>query len=329
MSGQLTLASLFCGAGGLDLGFERAGFKTVWGNDNYKPARIVWESLFDGKFDPRDIREIPAKDIPRADVVAGGFPCQPFSSQGKMLGVADPRGGLFMECLRVIAVTRPRAVLLENVPLLHGKPIENAIVSSLRALDYGVETRVLGVWAYGVPQTRKRWILMAHAGRLDPIFPNPTHGPGTGNPTPTAGDVLLGLPEPSDTTEPEQIAIDGAVYSTKWKNDKREIKLDALGPTIISRTNWFRRLSAEHGGKNEPGLPERRPTVRECALLQGFPRDFRFMLPGISKSAAYQMIANAVPPPLAYALARALAERMRHGEPGLLPYDALGSKGAM
>lgn len=96
-----TMVSLFAGCGGLDLGFEQAGFKRVWANDFDKDAQAIFQ-LNLGEIDCRDIRDVPVTDIPDCDILTAGFPCQPFSNAGSRKGVYDARGTLYLECLRII-----------------------------------------------------------------------------------------------------------------------------------------------------------------------------------------------------------------------------------
>src|SRR5699024_7384619 len=110
----LNTISLFSGAGGLDLGLIKAGFNIVWANDILKPAienyRHNIGEIFEG-----DITQVNAENIPDADVVVGGFPCQPFSSAGNRLGASDDRGNLYLDCIRIIEAKNPKVVVFENV----------------------------------------------------------------------------------------------------------------------------------------------------------------------------------------------------------------------
>lgn len=137
----------------------------------------------------------------------------------------------------------------------------------------------------------------------------------------TTYDVLKDLPEPADAIDPSQSIYSKAKFQTNGSQGQTEIKLDGLGPTIRSEHHGnieFRRLSAEHGGKHmvelNSGMQERRLTPRECALIQTFPPDYRFVMPydgrkyRLSSSGAYKVIGNAVPPVLAFNIAMRLQE---------------------
>src|SRR5690625_4343987 len=108
--------SFFAGVGGIDLGFEQSGnFEVVYANEFDKNAKKTYEANFKLKIDDRDIREVSAEDVPDADVLLAGFPCQPFSVAGYRKGFEDDRGDLFFETLRIIVKKKPAVVLLENV----------------------------------------------------------------------------------------------------------------------------------------------------------------------------------------------------------------------
>ena len=135
------LVSLFSGCGGMDKGFENAGFSRVWANDFDKDAQAVFRLNF-GDIDGRDIREVPVEDIPECDIITAGFPCQPFSNAGNRRGVYDARGELYLECLRIIESKKPKAVLFENVKGLisskhqSGQKLIDVIKEDLEKLGY-------------------------------------------------------------------------------------------------------------------------------------------------------------------------------------------------
>lgn len=156
-------------------------------------------------------------------------------------------------------------------------------------------------------------------------YPKPTHAATIADnsllPIVTTADVLSGLKEPEETIDASQQIFSKAKFLQTGQG-QTEIKLDNLGPTIRSEHHGnieFRRLSLEHGGKHyaelDAGLRERRLTPRECALIQTFPPDYRFVMKKasgrgfrLSSSGAYKIIGNAVPPVLAYNIAMRLQE---------------------
>ena len=125
---EMSLISLFAGAGGLDIGFERAGFKTIWANEYDKTIAPSYQNYFPNvKFDGRSIRNIPDSDLPKSVTgIIGGPPCQSWSEAGARRGLNDARGELFFEYLRVIKHTKPTFFVAENVHgLIHSRNLES------------------------------------------------------------------------------------------------------------------------------------------------------------------------------------------------------------
>ena len=156
--------------------------------------------------------------------------------------------------------------------------------------------------------------------KYDP-YPSATHGEGL-MPFVTCSDILGDLPEPEQSSEPSQQKYSKAKYMGTYCQGQTEIKLDSIGPTIRSEHHGnieYRRLSEGHGGKHteelNAGLKERRLTIRECARLQTFPDDYQFIIKktnhnvAVSASSAYKLIGNAVPPVLAYNIAKNLESK--------------------
>ena len=172
------LVSLFSGCGGMDKGFEQAGFHRVWANDFDKDAQAVFQLNF-GEIDGRDIRDVPVDEIPSCDILTAGFPCQPFSNAGNRRGVYDSRGELYLECLRIIEKKMPRVVVFENVKGLvssrhqNGKKLIDVIQGDLEELGYTVNYDVVNASNYGVPQNRERLILVAFRNDLHKKFAFP------------------------------------------------------------------------------------------------------------------------------------------------------------
>jgi DNA (cytosine-5)-methyltransferase 1 len=178
---RLLAADLFCGAGGISLGLERAGATVVFAVDNDPEAVETHRHHFGGlvtDYDLSDPDRVAAvgellRDL-KIDVIAGGPPCQPFSKAGRSMvrhrvrnGHADPhheRRDLWRAFLELVDLTRPRAVLMENVPdmaLDREMFILRSMVEELESWGYAVEERVVDTWRYGVPQFRQRLILVA------------------------------------------------------------------------------------------------------------------------------------------------------------------------
>lgn len=260
----------------------------------------------------------------------------------------ETRGKLYMWMKQVIDIVQPKMFIAENVKGLVSlgdvKEIIQHDFSTANGNDYIVlDPQVLHAGNYGVPETRERIIFIGikrsaltnnaiealeqkNIPRKYNPYPQPTHNFNVDKkdlPNPvTCRDVLGELPEPNDSEDMAQQFYSGAKYLSNGSQGQTEINMDGLGPTIRSEHHGnieFRRLSAEHGGKNQEeldnGLLERRLTPRECALIQTFPPDYPFVFNklaskqyAVSPSGAYKVIGNAVPPMLAYNIARRVQE---------------------
>lgn len=260
----------------------------------------------------------------------------------------ETRGKLYMWMKQVIDIVQPKMFIAENVKGLISlgdvKDIIQCDFSTANGNDYIVlDPQVLHAGNYGVPETRERVIFIGiKRSALTPKaiealeqenipqeynpYPLPTHNFNVGNdelqvPV-TCRDVLAELPEPEASGDLSQQFFSGAQYLGNGSQGQTEINMDGLGPTIRSEHHGnieFRRLSAEHGGRNydelNNGLAERRLTPRECALIQTFPPDYPFVFHkpasrryAVSPSGAYKVIGNAVPPMLAYNIGKRVQE---------------------
>lgn len=259
----------------------------------------------------------------------------------------ETRGKLYFWMKQVIDIVKPRIFVAENVKgLVNLGDVKDIIQKDFASADTDgyivLPPQVLHAGNYGVPESRERVIFIGirkDALRPEALssltsdgaseeynpYPKPTHSAtvkGEGLlPIVTTEDMLEGLKEPEMSVDSSQQVFSKAKYMTSGQGQS-EIKTDGLGPTIRSEHHGnieFRRLSAEHGGKHfaelEAGLPERRLTPRECALIQTFPPDYKFVMKKpngrgflLSASGAYKIIGNAVPPVLAYHIAVRLQE---------------------
>lgn len=260
----------------------------------------------------------------------------------------ESRGKLYFWMKQVIDIVRPKIFIAENVKgLVNLGNVKDIIQHDFASADGDgyivLSPQVLHAGNYGVPESRERVIFIGirrdallpealHALEADVIpeeynpYPKPTHACTTKDdsllPIVTTYDVLKDLKEPDETVDESQSIYSKAKYLSNGSQGQTEIKLDGLGPTIRSEHHGnieFRRLSAEHGGKHkkelEAGLPERRLTPRECAMIQTFPPDYRFIIKknngrgyNVSSSSAYKIIGNAVPPVLAFNIATRIQE---------------------
>jgi len=187
--------SLFSGAGGLDIGLEQAGFRTVVCIDNDADSRETirynrpdWKMIEDNtNREPGDIRSITSEEIlefagiekGESALVMGGAPCQPFSNIGKKLGIKDKKDGdLFLEFVRVVEGTEPRCCLFENVTgIAQNKhsDIISYMKNHLSEIGYNSSYMILNAANYGVPQKRLRFILLGFRDNYNPGFPLPTN----------------------------------------------------------------------------------------------------------------------------------------------------------
>ncbi|MBQ8844809.1 MAG: DNA cytosine methyltransferase [Clostridia bacterium] len=176
---KFRLVSLFSGAGGMDKGFQNAGFKIIWANDFDKDAVNTYKKNLGEHIVLGDITKIPSTQIPNdVDVVIGGFPCQGFSVNNIKRNMEDKRNFLYKELLRIVKDKNPKVFVAENVKGLlsmeKGKVIE-MIKSDFEKLGYKVDYKLLLAAEYGVPELRERVIIMGNRIGVDNIFPKATH----------------------------------------------------------------------------------------------------------------------------------------------------------
>lgn len=314
----MRIAALFSGAGGLDLGFKKAGFDVVWANEYDK---TIWETFEknhpETTLDRRSIRNIANSDLPESiDGLIGGPPCQSWSLAGAMKGIEDERGTLFYEYIRVLSHLKPKFFLAENVKGIvskaHRKEFDN-IISLFDEAGYNCQYQILNACDYGVPQTRERVFIVGFRKDINTKFkfPEPVKEKAY------LDKVIDGL---EDAVPYEK----GIKQKTKLPNN--EYLTGSFSTIFMSRNR--RRDIDEHsftiqaGGRHAPIHPlsppmkkvdtdkfvfegdyneVRRLSVRECARVQTFPDDFIFYYSNVNDG--YKMIGNAVPVELAYHIA--------------------------
>lgn len=320
---------LFAGCGGLSTGFLDAGLHVAAGfeldaravdaynyNHSYRGSRGFVADL--NRATGAEMLE--KAGINRADFVIGGPPCQPFSIVGKRQGAMDSRADLIGHFVRIVGELKPSAFLLENVPNLasiaEGAILEGA-KSNLRDLGYTVDHLVASAADYGVPQNRKRLIVMGVKGKGKKVcFPEATYGTPN-QPYRSASEAIGDLP---DAGEFGEIGIHNH-EPTAHSMDMIE-RLSALEPGKRERGSFHDRLHPNRpsytlragSGNFSPLRPvhykyHRVITVRESARLQGFSDDFLWP-DRIPRLQQYRQVGNAVPPPMAEAFATCLAEQM-------------------
>lgn len=257
-----------------------------------------------------DITGIDAADVPRHDVIAAGFPCQPFSHAGKKLGLRDTRGTLFFDIARIAESHRPKALLLENVRGFRnhdsGRTL-SVITEVLEELDYEVHSELLNAKDFGLPQNRARFFIVAIRSDLPGAnafaFPQPT-----GDLT-RVGDILK-------RRVPDEYTISDRLWKGHLNRKQRNVTAGkGFGYGLVARNDpWTRTISARYGKDGseilieQPGRNPRMLTPREAARLQGFPDSFEIP---VSDTQAYKQFGNSVPIPLVEAVARATLKAIR------------------
>lgn len=369
-----TLVSLFTGAGGLDIGLELSGFRTVAAVDadsdcvatlrpNQERAlsgcaatRLLTNAkILQGNVENlalKDLRPDGARSDWSPDLVAGGPPCQPFSSAGRMLSLNDPRGRLFEHFVRLAKGLKPRVILFENVRGLvtalgpHGRPGEalTLVRKAFESIGYATTFSLLNAADHGAAQRRVRLFMIATRNTALPHFPTATHAEhaqdtlfGPQERWATLGELLTALPS-ADEAEIEVpspglnellkkvpagsgLKSAGAREATRpgghWGYKQGTFMADLSKPartvTATATQDWIRDAQGRL----------RRLTWRECAALQGFPTDWHFVG---NKSSRFRQIGNAVPVVfgrvLGEALLRVLNDERRVGKPESAPLPA-------
>ena len=270
---------LFAGIGGFHLALESAGCACAGAVEIDNKARTTYKTNFninDNIFF-KDIKDVDVKDIPKFNILCAGFPCQPFSVIGKSMGFKDARGTLFYEILRILEHSAPEAILLENVRglLRHDNSRTFKIIKeSLEALNYTIHYRVLNAIHYGCPQNRERLFIVGFKNDTTPF-----QFPMTRPLTTSLSDILGG-------NCPKHLA--------------HTIRVGGVGSPYGDRHNWD---GYEVNGVN------RRITVEEAKILQGFPSNF--IIP-VSRTQGLKQLGNAVNVGVASAVAQKLVNHLKN-----------------
>lgn len=298
---EFTAASLFCGAGGLDIGFERAGFKTVWANDFDKDACKTYEMWSGATVVCGDITKIDAKSIPDVDVCLGGFPCQGFSLSGPRK-LDDSRNKLYHHYVRIVKAKQPLMFVGENVKgllTMGGGQIMEAIIQDFSDCGYDVYYKLLNAMDYEVPEDRARVIIVGFRKDLGVKqfdFPVPRGF------RVTMREALANIPTPPV----DEICM--APYSSRYMSRNRKRGWDDVSYTIPAMakqvTLWpgspdMVKLDKDLWRFGEGG-ETRRFSWREAAAIQTFPADMEF---AGDLTSIYKQIGNAVPCRLAEIIA--------------------------
>lgn len=331
----MRIVSFFAGAGGLDLGFQKAGFDVIWANEYDKE---IWETYEKNHpqtiLDKRSIVDIPADEVPECDGIIGGPPCQSWSEAGSLRGINDKRGQLFFDFIRILEAKQPKFFLAENVSGMllgrHSEALKNIKEMFQNAgVGYELSFQMLNASDFDVPQDRKRVFFVGIRKDLNFKFQ---------------------FPEPVK----EKITLDQAISDLKnsvipakegnktnkenCKIPNHEYMIGGFSSMFMSRNRvrtWDEQsFTIQAGGRHAPIHPQapkmkfieqnvrefvkgkedlyRRLSVRECARIQTFPDSFIFYYTHIA--AGYKMIGNAVPVNLAKHMALNIKTQIENAE---------------
>lgn len=328
----MKLLSLFSGCGGLDLGFEKAGFEISVANE-FDPS--IWATYKanhpDTKLIEGDIRQINDTDFPdEIDGIIGGPPCQSWSEAGALRGINDLRGKLFFEYIRILRSKKPKFFLAENVSGMlanrHSEAVKN-ILRMFKDSGYNVTLTLVNAKDYGVAQERKRVFYIGFRNDLGIDFKFPKGSTTDNSKKLTLRDIIWDLQYNAVPTADKNYHNPKAVNSNEYFTG-------AYSPIFMSRNrvkSWDEQaFTVQASGRQcqiHPSAPKmtfisqnkrefvkgqewlyRRMTIREIARIQGFPDTFQFIYENADD--AYKMIGNAVPVNLAYEVAVAIKEAL-------------------
>ncbi len=305
---KLRTLDLFAGVGGIRLGFERAGFETVFSNDFEANCKHTYDLNFKtSKLVVEDIRKIEIDDLPKFDFLLGGFPCQAFSIAGYRQGFSDEknRGNLFFDIAKIIEKRKPKGFLLENVKNLASHDAGRTFIiiqEALADLGYHVKFKVLNTMEYGnIPQNRERVYIVGFKNKK---YSDRFEFPEKVKLTKKITDILEENVDPKYYYNGKplfeklknDVKEEGKVY--QWRRQYVRENKKGVSPTLTANMGT--------GGHNVPIIKDkkgiRKLTPRECASIQGFPLDFQ--LPKLADSALYKQFGNSVSVPVLEAVAK-------------------------
>ena len=324
------ISSFFSGAGGLDLGFQQAGFSIVYANEYDKD---IWETYeknhLSTPLDHRSIINVPSDEVADCDGIIGGPPCQSWSEAGAQRGINDHRGQLFYEFIRILKDKQPKFFLAENVSGMlapkHSEALAN-IKKTFSDAGYDLFFKLLNASDYGVGQDRKRVIFIGFRKDLniDYKFPEPLEKKVF------LKDIIKdldGLATPAQEKQKPNLSL---------KIPNHEYMIGGFSTMYMSRNRvrtWDQHsFTIQAGGRHAPIHPSapimfkvetnkflfregheyRRLSVRECARIQGFPDDFIFHYKNVATG--YKMIGNAVAVGFAKVIGQSIMEHLEMAE---------------
>jgi DNA (cytosine-5)-methyltransferase 1 len=325
---KMKLISLFAGAGGLDLGFDKAGFEVVVANEFDNSIWETYEKNHRAQLLKGDICQIDSSQFPNCDGIIGGPPCQSWSEAGSLRGIDDPRGKLFYEYIRILKDKQPKFFLAENVSGMMAKIHSSAVTSIIQQFEiagYDVSVTLLNAADFGVPQDRKRVFYVGFRKDLKVTFVPPT--PKSSKKS--LRDAIYDLKDSAIKALPKNYS-----NGEKCIVPNHEYFIGAFSTIFMSRNRvrtWDQQaFTVQASGRQcqlHPQAPAmkkvdtdlfmfvegeekkyRRLTVRECARVQTFPDDFIFYYEKLEDG--YKMVGNAVPVNLAYEMANAIKKAL-------------------
>lgn len=325
----MKIASFFSGAGGLDLGFEQAGFDIVYANEFDKTIWETYEKNHNLIVDKRDIRTVQPEDIPEVDGFIGGPPCQSWSEAGKQKGIKDPRGQLFLDYIRLLKAKRPKFFVCENVPGILFQKNKEALelfCDGFKEAGYSLSITKYNAEDYGDCQDRERVIFFGIRSdlnldtTLNLIKQNKvTLQEGIGDLKNTAIAAATGNKANVNLNIANHEYFTGD-FSSMFMSRNRVRAWNEAGYTVQASGRQCQlhpqAPKMEKIGTDKfrfvPGSEDsyRRLTVRECARLQGFPDNFIFYYDKVDDG--YKMVGNAVPVHLSYAIAEAIKKKFNN-----------------
>jgi len=327
----MKVVSFFAGAGGLDLGFEKAGFDVIWANEYDKDIWATYEKNHKSTIlDRRSLINIEAEEVPDCDGIIGGPPCQSWSEAGSLRGIKDKRGQLFYDFIRILEAKQPKFFLAENVSGMlssrHTEALSNIKDMFKNAgIGYDLSFKMLNSSDFDVPQDRKRVFFIGTRKDLGINFKFPS-------PQPRKIDLKEAIGDLQDSVLPA-LAYN-KTNGKKCKKLNHEYMIGGFSSMFMSRNRvraWDEQsFTIQAGGRHAPLHPQapkmhfieqnkrefvkgseelyRRLSVRECARVQTFPDNFEFIYTHVA--AGYKMIGNAVPVNLAKHIATSIKNQI-------------------
>lgn len=303
------VVSLFAGIGGFDIGFQNAGFDIIWANDFDKYACETYKANVGDNIVCDDIRN-QLRNIPDHDILIGGFPCQPFSTLGKLKGFEDDRGTMFFYIKQIAEEHDTKILVLENVKnIMHhnnGKTFKK-IITELEKMGYYCNYDVMNTADFGIPQRRNRMYIVAF---------NKKYFPKTPFVFPKAQELKVTTQDLLDEKVDEKYFISKKMLptilgeGTKGYIVKPTIDMP-ISKTLTATMHKMHRASQDNyftDNINSVGISESKSNIRkltpnECRKLQGFPSDWKQV---VSDTQAYKQFGNAVTVDVSYNVAKNL-----------------------